>query len=320
MRRVHVPRLQPAAALLPLRLFLGVTFVYAGVHKLSDPGFLSSDAPTYIGTQLEAFANGTPGGVVLRTLALPFPAVAGVGVALLEIAVGLLAFFGLLTRIAAAAGLGLSLILFLTATWKTRPYFLGSDIVFAFAWLPFVLAGPHGQLALDNLEPRQLRLRRRGRLPLPEVLGGPPVTRRAMLQQALGVAAFTMLSLAGAAVAASTRRSVPTLPAPSPGKPGVVIGPAAALSPAQALTYPDPVDRRPDILVRQPDGRLTAFSAVCTHAGCEVLYRGDKLHCPCHGGVFNAETGAVEAGPPPLPLEPRQVVERDGTLYALPSA
>ena len=44
----------PATALLPLRLFLGGTFVYAGIQKLSDPGFLHSEAPTYIGTQQHA--------------------------------------------------------------------------------------------------------------------------------------------------------------------------------------------------------------------------------------------------------------------------
>ena len=77
-------------ALLPLRLFLGVTFVYAGVQKLSDPGFLHKGAPTYIGAQLHAFASGTPGGFILRTFAIPHPALAGVGVAFVEIAVGLL--------------------------------------------------------------------------------------------------------------------------------------------------------------------------------------------------------------------------------------
>jgi len=30
----------PATALLPLRLFLGATFVYSGIQKLRDPGFL----------------------------------------------------------------------------------------------------------------------------------------------------------------------------------------------------------------------------------------------------------------------------------------
>ena len=47
-------------ALLPVRLFLGVTFVYAGYQKLSDPGFLTPGSATYIGTQLHAFAT-SPG-------------------------------------------------------------------------------------------------------------------------------------------------------------------------------------------------------------------------------------------------------------------
>ena len=35
----------PGMALLPLRLFLGLTFVYAGYQKLSDPGFLTPGVP-----------------------------------------------------------------------------------------------------------------------------------------------------------------------------------------------------------------------------------------------------------------------------------
>src|SRR5919108_2564286 len=98
----------PGLALLPLRLFLGFTFVYAGYQKLADPGFLTPGSATYIGTQLHAFAAGTPGGFVLRWFALPFPRAAGVGVALAEIAVGLLTLAGLVTRAAAVAGLGLN--------------------------------------------------------------------------------------------------------------------------------------------------------------------------------------------------------------------
>src|SRR6188768_3040689 len=110
-------RARPAMALLPLRIFLGVTFVYAGIQKLSDPGFLHPGAPTYIGTQLHGFANGTPGGFLLTTFAIPHAQLAGVGVALLEIAIGLLVLAGLFTRAAAAAGLALNLVLFLTASW-----------------------------------------------------------------------------------------------------------------------------------------------------------------------------------------------------------
>src|SRR6476469_10127197 len=103
--------IEPGLALLPVRLFLGVTFGYAGVQKLSDPGFLHPGAPTYIGTQLQGFANGTPGGFILRTFAIPHPGLAGVGVALTEILIGLLVLFGLYTRWAAAGGMGLNLLL-----------------------------------------------------------------------------------------------------------------------------------------------------------------------------------------------------------------
>ncbi|HWW66774.1 MAG TPA: TQO small subunit DoxD, partial [Solirubrobacterales bacterium] len=109
----RAPALSPAMALFPLRLFLGITFVYAGIQKLSDPGFLHPGAPTYIGTQLHGFASGTPGGFILRTFALPHPGLAGVGVAITEILIGLLITAGLLTRIAAAGGMGLNFLLFL---------------------------------------------------------------------------------------------------------------------------------------------------------------------------------------------------------------
>jgi len=145
------PQTTPGMALLPVRLFLGLTFVYAGYQKLSDPGFLTPGAATYIGTQLHGFASGTPGGFLLRWFALPFPRAAGIGVALAEIAIGLLTTAGFLTRPAAAAGLALNLVLFLTASWHTTPYFLGSDIVFCFAWLPFVLVGAADQPAVDTL-------------------------------------------------------------------------------------------------------------------------------------------------------------------------
>ncbi|MGH2859522.1 MAG: TQO small subunit DoxD, partial [Solirubrobacteraceae bacterium] len=148
---MRVRSVSPALALLPLRLFLGVTFMYAGIQKLSDPGFLHPGAPTYIGTLLHDYSLGTPGGFILRSLALPDPALAGVGVALVEIAVGLLVAIGLVTRGAALVGLLLNLLLFLTASWKTSPYFMGSDIVFVFAWLPLVLAGTDGQPALEHL-------------------------------------------------------------------------------------------------------------------------------------------------------------------------
>jgi len=301
------PRLSPGAALLPLRLFLGVTFVYAGVHKLTDAGFLSSGSDTYIGSQLEAFAEGTPGGPLLETFALPRPVLAGIGVALAEVAIGLLAAAGRFTRTSAAAGLGLSLVLFLTASWHTRPYFLGSDIVFAFAWLPFVLAGAAGQPALDHRTSRALGVRRRGRVLVPAT--GEVLTRRAAILQALGVTAAATGAIAGFSFllrgAAPARATAPA---------NTAIADSAAVVAGDALSVVNPVDGSPALLVRGADGALAAFGATCPHAGCEVGWRDGEIRCPCHHARFDPLTGEPTRGPARAPLTVLEVVERDGKI------
>jgi thiosulfate dehydrogenase (quinone) large subunit len=301
----------PGLALLPLRVFLGATFVYAGIYKLSDAGFLHAGADTYIGDQLEGFASGTPGGPLLETFALPHPILAGLGVALAEIAIGLLAVVGRFTRVVAAAGLGLSLVLFLTASWHTTPYFLGSDIVFAFAWLPFVLAGAEGQPALDHGLPRAVRLQRRGRLVVPA--GGPVLTRRAALLQALGFTAVATGVVAGVSMA--TRGAVPA-PARAARPSGTVIADAASLAPGEALAFSDPADGGAALVIRGQDGALTAFSAICTHAGCEVGWQHGEIRCPCHHARFDPSSGAPTRGPARDPLAVIAVVERGGKIVA----
>lgn len=79
-----------------------------------------------------------------------------------------------------------------------------------------------------------------------------------------------------------------------------------------------PTAKDPCIAVRTADGKLVAYSQVCTHLSCAVVYdRADKsLFCPCHNGRFNLEQGSPIAGPPTRPL-PRIVLEEaDGRIYA----
>jgi thiosulfate dehydrogenase [quinone] large subunit len=59
-----------------------------------------------------------------------------------ELAIGLGVLIGFLVRPAAFFGVLLSLIFFLSASWRVHPYFYGSDIVFLFSWSVIVLAGP----------------------------------------------------------------------------------------------------------------------------------------------------------------------------------
>lgn len=70
--------------------------------------------------------------------------------------------------------------------------------------------------------------------------------------------------------------------------------------------------------VKQPDGRVTVFSPICTHLGCG--YRWDdperKFKCPCHGSVYDA-TGKVLAGPAPRPLDLLPVKVEDGRLLVI---
>jgi cytochrome b6-f complex iron-sulfur subunit len=61
---------------------------------------------------------------------------------------------------------------------------------------------------------------------------------------------------------------------------------------------------QPAILIKDTNGELKAFSAVCTHLACIVQYRSDISHiwCACHNGHFDLNGRNVE-GPPPKPLE-----------------
>ncbi len=128
--------------LLPLRLFLGVTFIYAGIQKILDPQFFQASAPGYIGRQISRFAIGSPIGGLLTSVAEPHAKFFGLIIIFGEIAIGLGTLFGFLFRPAAFFGALLSLLFFLSASWHVYPYFYGADIIFLFAWLTLMLNGP----------------------------------------------------------------------------------------------------------------------------------------------------------------------------------
>lgn len=140
-------------ALLPLRLFLGVTFVYAGIQKVTDPQFFNTRSPGYIGNQIIGIAHGSPIHGFLMNVVLPHAHFFGIAIILGEIAIGLGTLVGFLFRPAAFFGMMLSLMFFLSASWHVYPYFYGADIVFVFAWITMMLAGPlHSALpSLDGL-------------------------------------------------------------------------------------------------------------------------------------------------------------------------
>jgi thiosulfate dehydrogenase [quinone] large subunit len=308
-----------AYSTIPLRLFLGLTFVYAGLQKIADPGFLQPGSTTYIGTQLQSFAAHSPIGFLLNWLALPVPQLAGIGVIVTELVIGALVILGLATRWAAAAGALLSFVLFLTASWTVQPYFLGSDSIYTVAWITLALIGDQGVLTARPLfftdRPES------GVRPL----AGTDLGRRRLLIQIGGAAVALVWVLA---LLPRTRGSIASTPTASPsGAPtpvasptGTKIGALADLQSQGSLTFQDPTSGDPAVALALPGGGVVAFDAVCTHAGCQVTYDSGQrlLVCPCHGAQFDPAHGAaVVAGPAPTPLPSIKVqVGSDGGVYA----
>ncbi|HEY1985985.1 MAG TPA: Rieske (2Fe-2S) protein [Terracidiphilus sp.] len=69
----------------------------------------------------------------------------------------------------------------------------------------------------------------------------------------------------------------------------------------------------PAMLIHHQDGSWVSLSAVCTHLGCTVQFepQADRIHCACHGGVYDPRTGANVSGPPPRPLKRFKVAVND---------
>ncbi|MFF9766942.1 DoxX family protein [Streptomyces sp. NPDC053086] len=127
-------------ALLPLRVFLGVTFVYAGLDKLTDSAFMQSGGAGSIGDTMRA-ARDSAAIPALVDLALKNPVGFGCAIAIGELAVGIGTLLGLFGRLAALGGALISLSLWLTMSWASTPYYYGNDLAYLMAWIPLVLAG-----------------------------------------------------------------------------------------------------------------------------------------------------------------------------------
>jgi Rieske Fe-S protein len=76
----------------------------------------------------------------------------------------------------------------------------------------------------------------------------------------------------------------------------------------------------PGILIHTKEGEYKAFSAICTHLTCTIIYEGDSesLYCPCHNGRFDL-SGNVISGPPPSPLETYKVEKRGEEIIVIRS-
>jgi Rieske Fe-S protein len=74
--------------------------------------------------------------------------------------------------------------------------------------------------------------------------------------------------------------------------------------------------RYPAIIINTHNG-LRAYSAVCTHFACIVMWDPDinQIACPCHAGFFDPEDGSVISGPPPTGLAHLNIETLEGDIY-----
>ena len=309
----------------PLRLFLGLTFVYASLQKVADPGFLRPGAATSIGTQLNAFTLHSPIAFLIESLALPAPQLTGIGVIIAELLIGAGTLLGIATRWAAAAGAAVNLLFFLTASWTVQPYFLGSDGIYAVAWVTLALIGDQGILTAGPYLARELGFSEEGAA----ARSYDPSRRRLLMGLGGGAVALVWAlsilprNLRIGSQAAPTPASTPAPTAAPSGTAtpaGERIGSLAVLQSQGSLSFTDPTSGDPGLVVWLPSSSTAvAFDAVCTHAGCQVDYDpGSKLLvCPCHGAEFDPSKGAaVVAGPAPTPLPSIKVqVTSSGDVY-----
>ncbi|HEY2639655.1 MAG TPA: Rieske 2Fe-2S domain-containing protein [Streptosporangiaceae bacterium] len=329
-------------ALLPLRAFLGFTFCFAGLQKLANPGFFQASNPGSIQAQLAGAVRRSPIHPLISSLthlAVPL----GVLIAVAELAIGLGTLLGLWQRLAAAGGVALSLLLFLTVSFHSSPYYTGADIVFAFAWTPLLLAGAGPLLSADAVIAARARAQRGSR----RVSAQEASRREVVLKGTVtAMAAVAGLVLAGVAaglgrLAGGTKNNSGATALPSPAQPtsvpsaapgfngssgsggrhpaGTALGPAKDVPVGGAASFTDPRTGDPSIVIQATAGKFVAFDAVCPHAGCTVGYDQSAavIVCPCHGSQFNAATGAVETGPAATGLNPITIAKgSNGQLYA----
>ena len=268
-----------------IRLFLGITFIYGGWNKATDPGFLDQKSAHYIGAQITSYLDTSPLSFALTHM-VEHATAFGWLIMLSEFAIGIATLTGIALELAALGGFFLSITLWLTATWTVKPYFLGSDTAYAILWLALFF------LVRQNTKGRRVT----------SLL--PDLGDRREVIRILGIA---VASVAAVFAGQRFKTSNPT--------------PETGTAIAKLVDFPvgstkifTAADGTPAMLFRTKAG-VFAYSTICTHQGCSVSYNSNSNHliCPCHGAQFDpANGGAALSGPTKIAL-PKIKVAVKGT-------
>ncbi|CAB4730689.1 unannotated protein [freshwater metagenome] len=258
-----------------IRLFLGITFIYGGWNKATDPGFLDKTSAHYIGAQITSYLDTSPLSFLLKHMVEHATAFGWV-IMLTEFAIGIATLTGIALELAALGGFLLSITLWLTATWTVKPYFLGSDTAYAILWIALFF------LVRQNTKGRHV------------IALLPDLGDRREVFRLVGIAAA---SVAAVFVGGKFKTSTPT--------------PETGTAIAKLVDFPigstkafAAADGTPGVLFRTKAG-VFAYSRICTHQGCTVGYdaKSNLLTCPCHGAQFDpTKAGAAVSGPTKISL------------------
>ncbi|MEY2710115.1 MAG: hypothetical protein RL031_988 [Actinomycetota bacterium] len=254
-----------------MRFWLGGTWIYAGWDKASDPGFLTDGSPTFIGSQLAAYAQNSPIDFLLNRM-IEHATQVGIFVMLSEFAVGFATLLWIAPTWAAFGGFLTSLTLWLSSTWNIQPYFLASNSVYTVFWLTYFLF-LYGSRRKSNIS-----VDRRGFIRISSIA--------ALTVAAVGLGRLFPKS-AAAAVSATPQNIIEN----------------SSLSIGETFNFTSK-SGSPAVLFKSKTG-VYAYSAVCTHEGCTVQYNSasKNLQCGCHGAVFDPESdGNALSGPTNKPL------------------
>lgn len=127
------------------------------------------------------------------------------------------------------------------------------------------------------------------------------VSRRRLIRNA--AVAGTVVA-AGAALAACGSGQAPTTSR-------VTLGRTSAIPVGGGVIF-----GKQDVVVTQPAaGTFKAFSATCTHLGCQVnVVANGLIQCPCHGSMYSIVDGSVKAGPASAPLPTERIAVKNNEI------
>ena len=270
-----------------IRFWLGFTWLFAAWNKATDPGFLTSGSPTFIGAQLAGYADQSPIGFVFERL-IDYPTQVGTFVMISEFSIGLATIFWVVPSMAAFGGFSMSIGLWLASSFRVDPYFLASDTAYAVLWLSYLLH------IVNNRKGFSMSIERRGVMRV-GIIGTLAVAFA-------GVGKFFTPKSTQDSASAATKTKIIKLAA-------LKVGATKNF----ALT-----NGAPAILFRTKTG-VFAYSAICTHQGCTVTFNAvsKTLKCPCHGSEFDPFNAAKAVVGPATVKLPSVKVAIDGAWVVL---